>query len=88
LKDVLIKYGIEDKIAHCMKTTISVYKEHYINICKSFDDIEVVGSDDYNVIDLFYTEYEKTKDADLFGTNVASYIKGWWGDVLEGGLAQ
>jgi hypothetical protein len=38
-------------------------------------------------VDYFYAEYEKTKDSRTFGQKVANYIKGWWGHVLEGGLA-
>lgn len=87
MKEVLKKHGIEDKIAGCMKTTVSVYKRHYIEICNSYPDLKVIGSNDYNVDDIFYHEYERTRDAEVFGKKVASYIQGWWGDVLEGGLA-
>jgi hypothetical protein len=39
------------------------------------------------VVDIFAKEYAQTKDKALFGKNVSSYMKGWWGDVFEGGLA-
>jgi hypothetical protein len=50
--------------------------------------MHVVSSNDYNVEDIFYHEYEETKDLEKFGKNVAGYIQGWWNDVLEGGLLQ
>lgn len=71
-----------------MKTSVSVFKRHYVDICNSFEDVSVISSTDYNVEDIFYFEYERTKDSDMFGKKVSSYIQGWWGDVLEGGLAQ
>ncbi|CDW76017.1 sam dependent carboxyl methyltransferase [Stylonychia lemnae] len=88
LKKVLTKYNVEDKISSCMKTTVSVYKSHYLDICNSIPDLHVVSSNDFDVKDIFYHEYIETNDLKTFGQKVASYIQGWWGDVLEGGLAQ
>lgn len=51
------------------------------------DKLQVVSSNAYDIVDYFYDEYEKTRDAEMFGQKVAAYIKGWWGHVLEGGLA-
>ena len=44
-------------------------------------------SNSYDIVDCFWAEYDKTKDSREFGAKVAAYIKGWWGHVLEGGLA-
>ena len=74
LKDVLKKHGLEDKIAHCMKTTISVYKQHYLDICNNIPGLEVVSSNDFDVKDIFYHEYVETRDAQVFGAKVSSYI--------------
>lgn len=87
LREVLKKHGLEHLAHHCMKTSISMFKQHYLDICNKFDDIKVINDKEYDVEDIFYHEYVRTHDADLFGVKVASYIKGWWSDVLEGGLA-
>jgi len=63
-------------------------KSHYTNINESLKDkITQIGANDYEVPDVFADEYLKTKDAKVFGEKVALYIKGWWGGVMEGGLA-
>lgn len=65
-----------------------MFKTHYTDICDDMSDkLKVVSSNAYDIEDCFYSEYEKTKDSRVFGTKVAAYIKGWWGHVLEGGLA-
>ena len=50
------------------------------------DKIVEVSMTDYEINDVFAEEYLKNKDAKLFGQKVASYMKGWWGGVMEGGL--
>lgn len=62
LKDVLKKHHIEDKIAGCMKTSISLFKHHYLDICNSFDNLEVISANDVDVKDIFYHEYVETQD--------------------------
>ena len=74
VKDVLKKHNLEDKIAGCMKTTISLYKQHYIDVCNSFDTVEVISSNDFDVKDIFYHEYVETQDREVFGKKVSSYI--------------
>jgi hypothetical protein len=72
-----------------MKTSVSVYKEHYTQICNSMPEhLTLVSANDYDVVDIFHNEYTQTQDKKNFGIKVASYMKGWWGDVLEGGLIQ
>lgn len=51
-----------------MKTSISVYKQHYLDICNSITNLEVVSSNDFDVRDIFYDEYVETKDSLVFGT--------------------
>lgn len=48
----------------------------------------MISSNDLDVKDIFYHEYVDTNNKEAFGKKVASYIQGWWGDVLEGGLLQ
>ncbi|CDW77410.1 sam dependent carboxyl methyltransferase [Stylonychia lemnae] len=88
VKKVLAKYNAEDKIASCMKTTISAYKEHFLDVCNSIPDMHVISSNDFDVKDIFYHEYVETRDQKTFGKYVTGLIQGWWGGVLEGGLAQ
>lgn len=77
-----------------MKTTVSVYKQHYLDVCAEIGDkITVVSADDYNVTDIFWRDFteessESKGDLAYFGQRVASYMKGWWGDVVAGGLLQ
>jgi len=87
LKEVLDKYKIADKIQSTLKTSSSVFKSHYVNICEEMNDkLNVAVANSYDITDCFYDEYQKTKDSRVFGQKVAAYIKGWWGFVLEGGL--
>lgn len=94
LKQVLDKYGIAEHAHACMKTTVSVYKQHYLEVCAEIaDKISVVSADDYNVTDIFWRDFteeasETKGDKAYFGQRVASYMKGWWGDVVAGGLLQ
>ena len=89
LQKVLSKYGIEQHAHACMKTTVSVNKQHYVDVCDQIaDKINLVSANCFDVVDIFHREYVQTGDKSLFGQKVASYMKGWWGDVLEGGLLQ
>lgn len=89
LKDVLTKYGIAEHAHACMKTTVSVLKQHYVEVCEEIGDkVNLVSAKDYDVIDIFHEEYKQTGDKKHFGQRVASYMKGWWGDVVVGGLLQ
>ena len=88
LKEVLKKHNVEDKLQSTLKTSSSMFKSHYVDICNTMSDkLQVVGQNCYDIIDCFYAEYEKTRDSREFGQKVAAYIKGWWGFVLEAGLA-
>lgn len=72
-----------------MKTTVSVHKQHYVDVCDEIGDkISLVSANCYDVIDIFHRDYQANGDKAVFGQKVASYMKGWWGDVLEGGLLQ
>lgn len=65
-----------------------MFKSHYTNVCDGMSEkLSVVSSNVYDIPDYFYSEYEKNKDSREFGQKVSAYIKGWWGHVLEGGLA-
>ncbi|CDW86981.1 sam dependent carboxyl methyltransferase [Stylonychia lemnae] len=87
LKNLLQKYNLADKLQSTLKTSSSMFKSHYIDICDKYNEkIQVVSSNSYDIIDYFYAEYERTKDSRQFGMKVAAYIKGWWAHVLEGGL--
>lgn len=88
LKNVLTKYNLVDKLPSTLKTSSSMFKSHYTDICDRMSDkIQVVSSNCYDIVDFFYAEYEKTRDSRDFGIKVAAYIKGWWGHVVEGSLA-
>lgn len=50
-----------------MKTSISLYKQHYLNVCAKFEDVKVVEQTDYDIEDIFYHEYVVTKDLEKFG---------------------
>lgn len=89
LKSVLEKYGIAEHLHACMKTSVSVHKEHYIEVCEQLSDkINLVSANCFDVADIFWDEFKETGNKEIFGKQVASYMKGWWGDVLEGGLLQ
>jgi hypothetical protein len=90
LKGVLDKYGIAQHAHACMKTTVSVFKQHYVDVCNELGNskINLVSANSFDVVDIFHRELEETGDKQRFGQRVASYMKGWWGDVLEGGLFQ
>jgi len=74
LRKVLIKYGVEDKIASCMKTTVSVYKSHYLDIINNIKGLSVLSSNDFDVKDIFYHEFLETKNLEVFGQKVSAYI--------------
>lgn len=62
-------------------------KSHYSDVHALLKDkITEVSMTDYEIVDVFAHEYQKTKDATVFGEKVAKCIKGWWGGVMEGGL--
>ncbi len=90
LKGVLEKYNIAQHIHACMKTTVSVHKQHYLDVCEELGNskINLVSANCYDVVDIFHRDLQETGDKAHFGQRVASYMKGWWGDVLEGGLLQ
>jgi len=73
-----------------MKTTVSVNLQHYVDVCNDLGNtkINLVSANCFDVVDIFSRELNETGDKDRFGQRVASYMKGWWGDVLEGGLLQ
>ena len=87
LTDVLNKYGLLDKMPSTLKTSVSMLKRHYTDICESMSDkLTVSNATSYDVADCFYEEYSRTRDSRQLGQKVTAYIKGWWGHVLEGGL--
>jgi hypothetical protein len=90
LRGVLDKYEIAEHAHACMKTTVSVLKQHYVDVCDELGDakIKLVSANCFDVVDIFHRELTETGDKERFGHRVASYMKGWWGDVLEGGLLQ
>ena len=73
-----------------MKTTVSVNLQHYVDVCNELGNtkINLVSANCFDVVDIFHRELTETGDKVRFGKRVASYMKGWWGDVLEGGLLQ
>jgi hypothetical protein len=87
LKEVLTRHKIEHVLPHVLKTTTSMLKSHYTDVNDSHKDkVTQVAAVDYEIPDIFAEEYLKTKDEKVFGEKTASYIKGWWGGVMEGGL--
>lgn len=92
LRQVLDKYGVAEHAHACMKTTVSVNKQHYVDVCNEIGDkINLVSANCFDVVDIFHRDYiadPAKHDKAIFGQKVASYMKGWWGDVLEGGLLQ
>jgi len=86
LRDILKKYRLEDKLSSTLKTSVSMLKRHYTDICQK-EGIHVVSAKSYDVVDCFAQEYKMTHDSRVFGKKVAQYIRGWWEHVLEGGLA-
>jgi disulfide oxidoreductase YuzD len=63
-----MKYNIADKLPSTLKTSSSMFKSHYIDICEKLSDkLQVVSSNTYDIEDYFYSEYEKTKDSRTFG---------------------
>jgi hypothetical protein len=87
LKPLLAKHNLVDKLPSTLKTSSTVYKRNYVEVCENeVENIKVATSNCYDIVDCFAAEYEKTKDLRTFGLKVAAYIKGWWGHVLEGGL--
>lgn len=68
LKNVLTKYDLVDKLPSTLKTSSSMFKTHYTDICDTMNDkLQVVSSNAYDIVDFFYAEYEKTRDATEFG---------------------
>ena len=47
-------------------------KKHYTDICKKYEDQLLISNlNAYDIEDLFYFEYERTKDVRTFGHKVA-----------------
>ncbi len=86
LKGILKKHNLEDKMPSTLKTSVSMLKRHYTEVCDR-EGIHVVSAKAYDVVDCFAQEYKRTQDSRVFGKKVAQYIRGWWEHVLEGGLA-
>lgn len=59
-----------------------------MDVCNELGNtkINLVSANCFDVVDIFHRELIETGDKVRFGKRVASYMKGWWGDVLEGGL--
>lgn len=86
LKNILKKYNLEDKLPSTLKTSVSMQKKHYTDVCEK-EGIHVVSAKAYDIVDCFAHEYKATRDSRVLGHKVAQYIRGWWEHVLEGGLA-
>lgn len=86
LKKILEKYNIADKLPSTLKTSVSMLKKHYTDVCDK-EGINVVQAKSYDVVDCFAQEYKTTKNSRVLGKRVTGYIRGWWEHVLEGGLA-
>jgi len=86
LRDILRRYKLEDKMPSTLKTSVSMLKSHYTDVCAE-QKINVVSAKAYDVVDCFAREYKSTKNSRVLGQKVAQYIRGWWEHVLEGGLA-
>jgi hypothetical protein len=58
LKSVLEKYGIEQHAHACMKTTVSVFKQHYVDVCNELGNtkINLVSANCFDVVDIFHRE--------------------------------
>jgi hypothetical protein len=68
LKEILTKYNIQDKLQSTLKTSSSMFKSHYTDVCDGLSGkLSVVSSNCYDIVDCFYAEYEKTKDSRAFG---------------------
>lgn len=64
LKDVLNKYGLIDKLPSTLKTSVSMLKRHYTDICDTMaDKLTVSNAESYDVVDCFYEEYARTRDS-------------------------
>lgn len=86
LRNILKKHNLEDKMPSTLKTSVSMLKKHYTDVCDK-EGIHVVSAQAYDVPDCFAFDYKKTRDSRVLGQKVAQYIRGWWEHVLEGGLA-
>ena len=85
----MAKYNIADKIYSVLKTSTKMQRDHYISIAEEFrDKLEVAGKNRYEIEDVSYSDYEKTKDLDTFGHKAALFVKGYWNFVLKAGLEQ
>jgi hypothetical protein len=63
LKDVLDKYGATEHAHACMKTSVSVHKQHYVDVCSEIGDkINLVSANCYDVIDIFHRDYIASGD--------------------------
>ncbi len=83
LKGIMAKYNIDDKIQSTLKTSTKMQKRHFTQIAEELKDkIEVAGQNLYEIDDVHFTDYEKTKDAETFGRKVSLFIKGFWNFVL------
>ena len=86
LRDVLKKHKLEDKLPSTLKTSVSMLKRHYTEVCDQ-QGIHIVTAKSYDIVDCFAQEYKLTKNSRVFGQKVTGYIRGWWEQVVEGGLA-
>lgn len=86
LRDILKKYRLEDKLPSTLKTSVSMLRRHYTDVCEK-QGIRVVAAKSFDIVDCFAQEYKLTKDSRVLGQKVTGYIRGWWEHVLEGGLA-
>ena len=57
LRNILRKYSLEDKMPSTLKTSVSMLKRHYTEVCER-EGIHVVSAKPYDVIDCFAHEYK------------------------------
>jgi hypothetical protein len=56
LRDILKKYNLEDKLPSTLKTSVSMQKKHYTDVCDK-EGIHVVSAKAYDIVDCFAQEY-------------------------------
>jgi hypothetical protein len=57
LRDILAKHKLEDKMPSTLKTSVSMLKRHYTEVCER-EGIHVVSAKSYDVVDCFAQEYK------------------------------
>jgi hypothetical protein len=85
LKNIFCQYGLEDKMPSTLKTSVSMIKRHYKDVCEQ-QGIHVVSAKAYDVVDCFAHEYKLTKDSRVLAHKFSNNIRGWYERVLESGL--